>query len=338
MPGLVLPVIAATLFKQALLSGLSAIGGQAASALLLDPLMARVTHARVMNAIGKSYDAAIKQFTHKVGNTSLLMALSGDPLFWDDVGLHQTLADAIIYPERRHDGVADVERRFAKVIPNQPPHLVHAAAKCLLECLRESVLSVTAFQKGLQYLRDSVGDTGTWLTSVTLRNGQRGATLPPFAPGLEAELSRLAEDEAMRCGHNYVGAAHLLLALADRPGSAATGILADGHVDANKLRPVVIRVMRSQSSIPDNDGAPWRPLRVTESVKKALAMARVAAEREELDETKDEQILEALLDMVDLGQEEGRSVAKVLSELGVKVVTLRAPLYQFVSLLQTLSY
>jgi hypothetical protein len=338
MPGLVLPLIAVTLFKQALLAGLSALGGKAASAFLLEPLMTRITHARIMSAIGKSYDTAFKQFTHKVGNTSLIMALSGDPMFWEDPALHQTLATAIIYPERRHDCVADLERRFAQVVPTQPAHLVHAAAKCLLDCLRESVLSVTAFQRGLTYLRDAVGDTGTWLNSVTLRDGQRGASLPPFAHGLEADLARLAEDEAMQCGHNYVGTAHLLLALADLPDSAAAGILADARLDGGTLRPVVIRVVRSQRSAPADNSPPRRPLPVTESVRKAYHMARVGAERAEMDETKDEQVLEALLDMVDLGQEGGQSVAQVLRQTGVGVAALRGPLNQFVSLLQTLSY
>jgi hypothetical protein len=77
---------------------------------------------------------------------------------------------------------------------------------------------------------------------ATTPRGTGSPTATPLTPRAATALGR-ALDEALTMGHNYVGTEHMLLALFTDEDSLAAKVLADLHIDRDKVRTDLVKML-----------------------------------------------------------------------------------------------
>jgi ATP-dependent Clp protease ATP-binding subunit ClpC len=122
----------------------------------------------------------------------------------------------------------------------------------------------------------------------------------------------LAQREAQRLNHDYLGTEHILLGLFGESGSGVARLFDTLHVDIAAARTEV-----EKHCVPGNAPAGWDKLPLTPSAKRALGFAAAEAESFHGAEAAPEHLLLGLL------IEEENSAAGVLTELGLGLAELR---------------
>lgn len=86
------------------------------------------------------------------------------------------------------------------------------------------------------------------------------------------QTGQLANDEAARLAHGYIGTEHLLLAIAAQPGALAARVLVGHGLDSVRLRSAVVRIVHTA---PCAAGVvrPYTP-RAKRAIESAVAEAR----------------------------------------------------------------
>jgi ATP-dependent Clp protease ATP-binding subunit ClpA len=125
----------------------------------------------------------------------------------------------------------------------------------------------------------------------------------------------LAQDEAMRMGHNYMGTEHLLLGLL-RCGSAVVDVLKTAGLDHESARAAVTEV------VPQGEGPEIHEVTITPRVKKVIEIANELA-RPKAGQTTPEHLLIALVD-------EGGGIAARILQTKTKVDEVRAALMRLI--------
>jgi len=122
----------------------------------------------------------------------------------------------------------------------------------------------------------------------------------------------LAQDEAIRLGHNYIGTEHLLLGLVREGDSVAARALASMGVDLSKVRTAVEFVIGRNTEAP-----PPTEITLSPRTKKAIELAIDESRKLGADHVGPEHLLLGLV-------REGEGIASgVLESLGVSLAALR---------------
>lgn len=129
----------------------------------------------------------------------------------------------------------------------------------------------------------------------------------------------LAQEEAKRFNHNYIGTEHILLGLAQEPkGVGALTLIALG-VDLNKMRGAVEFIIDKRERFPS------QAMDITPRAKKVIELARDEAQQMNHHYIGTEHILIGLL-------REGEGVAaQVLESLGVTLENVRVEVQRILS-------
>ena len=161
------------------------------------------------------------------------------------------------------------------------------------------------------------------------------ARMHKFTPDAR-DVITLAQQEAERLGHDYIGTEHLLLGLLDEQGSKAARVLAQFYVDAESTRQHIRTILKTRSNIsPGNITIALGRLgvftikhsrqtksasgerRLTRRVRKCIHLAVLEAERQRAEHIDTEHILFGILC-------EGEGLACiVLKHMNVDVEALR---------------
>jgi hypothetical protein len=162
---------------------------------------------------------------------------------------------------------------------------------------------------------------GARIGPLSMGRRRRGRRAPRCEPATEADFAMLtdraenalsvAQDEARRLGHNYLGTEHLLL-----------GVIADGNRVAGKaLRALDISAedvrRRVTEFVGGGRGASAGPIPLTPRSKKVLELARSEAKKLKQDHVGTEHLL------LGLASEGEGLAAKILVDSGVTMTQLR---------------
>lgn len=162
--------------------------------------------------------------------------------------------------------------------------------------------------------------TGTWTRSSrgSVAHADPGASRPAdgfdrFSDAARGALT-LAQDEAMRFNHPYIGTEHLLLGLIRQPETAATRLLLDMDVDLGKVRTAV------EFIVGRGDRPVFGEVGLTTGAKRAIELA--------IDEARlrDAHIIETEHLLVGIVREGDGIGAGVLASMGVRLDQLRKAL------------
>ena len=125
------------------------------------------------------------------------------------------------------------------------------------------------------------------------------------------QAQNLAEKAARSCGHSYVGSEHLLIGLIQEPKGTAGAILRAHHVEEEKLRELIDRLIAPDGSVLSAQEEGWTP-RAQEILQASVTEAQLLGS----EQTGTEHILLAILQDVEC------VAARLLHTLGVNLQKL----------------
>ena len=134
------------------------------------------------------------------------------------------------------------------------------------------------------------------------------------------EIMQLANQEAQRFNHEYIGTEHVLLGLANEGSGVAENVLKNLNVDPRKIRLEVEKLLLSRA----DEVTIGRPS-PTSRAKKAIEYAMEEARQLSHDFVGAEHILLGLL------REQEGVAAQVLMNLGLKFATVREKVVELLS-------
>ena len=136
-----------------------------------------------------------------------------------------------------------------------------------------------------------------------------------------AKVIKIAEKEAGKLGHPYIGSEHLLLGLIAVSDGTASLLLKKAGVDKENLNKLIGKLVSGESPAAETQAPEWTP-----KAKKILKAAEEEAQRLADDKCGTEHILMALL-------QEGECVAtRLLYTLGVEIQKLYTDLWEAIGL------
>jgi ATP-dependent Clp protease ATP-binding subunit ClpC len=101
--------------------------------------------------------------------------------------------------------------------------------------------------RALSSLGVTLDDARTRVLEIVGPHPEQTHGSPPFTPRAKRVLE-LSLREALEMGHSYIGTEHLLLGVAREGGGVAMQVLVDLDADAQKVRAVVMEMMRESAS------------------------------------------------------------------------------------------